>query len=402
MTKEEHASHILKSLSDELDIPDSHYEKATARYKSFGDHLHRPQSGVLKYKPVYSPQGSFSLGTVTKSPNGQRPCYDLDSVVELTAMSKNSITQAGLKELVGLEAKTYAEQNGVKKPVHEGKRCWTIEYSDSDVDFHIDFLPAVPEELAAKRILTRLWGVPESQASLAVAITDRQHPQYSQITQDWPPSNPRGFAEWFRETMKPAGRKLLVERHITASIDDVPTYQWRTPLQRSVQMLKRHRDIYFADDPDHKPASIIVTTLAAHCYNNQLDLYEAMRKIVNDMPNKIEPRGDEFWIPNPVNPKENFADRWRDDRVKALRCYEWLGAVRDAFEKIISETGLHKVGTVIEASFGEDAAHGTLRRMGDSMKQDRVAGRLRVEATGVLGATGHPVKSHEFYGQTQD
>ena len=36
-----------------------------------------------------------------------------------------------------------------------------------------------------------------------------------------------------------------------------------------MQILKRHRDGAFADRPDVKPASIILTTLAAHAYNQE-------------------------------------------------------------------------------------------------------------------------------------
>jgi hypothetical protein len=35
----------------------------------------------------------------------------------------------------------------------------------------------------------------------------------------------------------------------------------KTPLQQAVQILKRHRDMMFADDPEHKPISVIITTL---------------------------------------------------------------------------------------------------------------------------------------------
>jgi len=47
-----------------------------------------------------------------------------------------------------------------------------------------------------------------------------------------------------------------------ATIDELPTYRWKTPLQQVVKILKRHRDVMFLDAPDKKPMSIIITTLA--------------------------------------------------------------------------------------------------------------------------------------------
>ena len=35
----------------------------------------------------------------------------------------------------------------------------------------------------------------------------------------------------------------LVESRAYAKVDDVPPYEWKTPLQRSIQIMKRHRDV---------------------------------------------------------------------------------------------------------------------------------------------------------------
>ena len=41
------------------------------------------------------------------------------------------------------------------------------------------------------------------------------------------------------------------------SIEDVPEWRVKTPLQRSVQILKRHRDIYFQQKPEVRPVSVL-------------------------------------------------------------------------------------------------------------------------------------------------
>lgn len=392
---------LLNCLSDELDIPESHYTKATERYDSIGQFMHRRDSGVLNSKPAFYPQGSFSLGTVTKSPKGQKASYDLDSVLELTKLTKEGISQYEVKAMVGAEVKLYAKQNGINKPVDEGNRCWTLEYSDNDVEFHIDILPAIPDDLATKRALV-LDGVDQQYAARAVAITDKQSPYYKQLTNQWPRGNPRGYGSWFRDVMRLAGKQLLAARRITASIDDVPTYMWKTPLQRIVQILKRHRDVFFSRNPEQKPASIIVTTLAAQSYCNELNIDEAIRNIVAKMPGLIERRGDEFWIPNPVNRMENFADRWNADPTKALLFFNWISKFQSSVQELFGVTGLNKAGELIKSSFGEDVAHGSLIRMGESIREARRGSNLFISSSGILGSRGKPVKKHEFYGEACD
>ena len=100
-----------------------------------------------------------------------------------------------------------------------------------------------------------------------------------------------------------------------AEIEKVPNYRIKTPLQRCVQLLKRHRDIVFENDQENRPASILITTLAAYAYENEADMVDAMINIIDRMPSFITERNGVSWVPNPVDPSENFADRWADHPV---------------------------------------------------------------------------------------
>ena len=68
-----------------------------------------------------------------------------------------------------------------------------------------------------------------------------------------------------------------------ASVDEVPDQLVRTSLQRSVQIMKRHRDLKFSNSQDngHMPISIVITTLAAQLYQGESDIYSALSGIVN-------------------------------------------------------------------------------------------------------------------------
>ena len=73
-----------------------------------------------------------------------------------------------------------------------------------------------------------------------------------------------------------------------AKVGNVPAYkEKKSPLQRVVQILKRHRDLMFNGD-ESKPISIIITTLAARAYNKETDVLDALVNVVNSMERYIE------------------------------------------------------------------------------------------------------------------
>ena len=75
----------------------------------------------------------------------------------------------------------------------------------------------------------------------------------------------------------------------------------KAPLQIAVQVLKRHRDIYF-DGSDDAPISIIITTLAARAYQGQDSIYATLSHLLERMPNFIEYDANGLaYIRNPMN-----------------------------------------------------------------------------------------------------
>lgn len=322
---------LADALASELDIPDSHYEKACDRYASIGRWLHREDSLVVALAPQVSAQGSFQYGTVIP-PLDRDGEYDLDLVC-LLQTTKDAITQARLKEVVGAEIQSYAERYGMLRAPDEGKRCWTLHYADG-VSFHIDILPCVPEDLETISHLVRA-GAPAGLARHAVAITDRNHPCYHTITRDWARSNPVGLREWFKLRAEPhrlgrVGSSLREEKDIA----DVPSYRWKTPLQRAIQVMKRHRDVTFRKDPDLAPISMIITALAGQAYRGETTVLDALIRIVGDMPAFI--RRDRSRVPNPVNPLEDFADRWRTDERLERAFWSWYEQLQADVEALQS------------------------------------------------------------------
>ncbi len=235
----------------------------------------------------------------------------------------------------------------------------------------MDILPALPD---AQRYQLKL--LIEGHPALAqdntlsghgLAITDKTHPQYNRPTDDWPQSNPTGYAAWFRGRMRvrltEAKRALARRERITASVDEIPDYKVKTPLQRAIQLLKRHRDWMFAEDDGHKPISIIITTLAAHAYNEERTISAALQGILTGMDRYIEDRGGVAWVANPVNPAENFADKWAEESRKHENFRRWLEQARQDFALYLRASTFDNVPSPLRERLGAKLVDSTMAAM---------------------------------------
>lgn len=347
---------LLEAMADALDIPPSKFEEAKSRYEAIGNWLDRPESTLAGYDPAISPQGSFLLGTVTR-PFTDTEEYDVDLGCRLKA-TKAEFTQKSLKDAVGYEVALYAKAHSMTKP-EEHRRCWRLNYA-AGAQFHMDIVPALPDALRYQaELLSQGYHELAYDAGLtgqAITITDNTLPHYDQPTYDWPQSNPLGYAVWFRGRMRvqlAARKRVFAERErITASVDEIPDYKVKTPLQRAIQLLKRHRDCMFADDAEHKPVSIIITTLAAHAYNEEPTISSALQSILTGMDRYIDDRDGTAWVANPVNPAENFADKWVEEPKKRQNFYRWLDQARQDFALYLRASSFDKVPEQLRKHLG--------------------------------------------------
>jgi hypothetical protein len=339
-------SKIIGQLVDSIGIPVSSYETARKRYDDLGAWVRRRDSLVASYRPHVYPQGSFRLGTVVRPviADGE---YDLDLGCRLrVGVTKTTHTQQQLKEMIGTELRAYRVARQIKAPLEELHRCWRLQYQD-ELPFHLDTVPSIPEDPYRRieiRNLITSSGVGLDLAAAIVeltgAITDDRLPSYRAISNDWRVSNSEGYALWFESRMRLAVG-LMEQRALqarVARVDDLPAYDWRSPLQACVQVLKRHRDVMFVKQCDSAPISIIITTLAGHAYSGETDLYAALTGVLRYMDSFIQSKSPR--IPNPVNPAEDFADKWQDQKYRHLdlegNFRRWLETARRDFALLAS------------------------------------------------------------------
>jgi hypothetical protein len=371
-TQRQQLSTLLKHAAVALDIPETLYLAAVENYEEVGAWLAAEDSPLRSAFPEIYPQGSFRLGTIVR-PITDKDEYDIDLVC-LLQLKKQSISQKDLKDRVGARLRNNREYS---KIVEEGRRCWTLNFPDR---FHMDILPAIPDA----------EGLEDS-----ILITDQELVR-------WQHSDPKNYATWFWGRMATATirEKRALAESLKAHIEDVPDWKVRTPLQRAVQLLKRHRDIYFEDDCDDKPASIILTTLAANAYIGQDDVFDTLTYLAETMPHFIELRDGVSWVANPVNDKENFADKWRDHPERREKLLAWLMQLQAECSEAMEKRGLHQITESLGHSFGESIMTKAAASIGADLLSQREAGAMFMNpVSGTLGAAGTiPVRSHKFYG----
>jgi hypothetical protein len=354
----ETSGRLLDFVVEHLDIPRSLYEKTRDRHRSLGEWLQREESVLARFDPDVRPQGSFRFGTVIR-PLRDDDEYDLDNVCVLKNLGKSTLSQRQLKEHYGREVIGYARANKMLKPVTEHHRCWRLQYSD-EVEFHLDTLPCVPEDESVL-LNVRGLGVEPEFALRAVAITDRRDRNYERISPLWPSSNPRGFAAWFER--RAALGRTPARFSIRAMVEDVPPYEWKTTLQRSIQILKRHRDVMFSDPEvaDLAPISMIITNLAARAYEGETEIWQALNNIVEKMPSFVQPTRPR--VPNPADPAEDYADKWSRDPRLAKSFEDWHAAVRADLRRLSSSIEDGSVKSRARSAFKIDLSDREVRQL---------------------------------------
>lgn len=397
---------ILGQVTDSLDISETEYNAAVQSYKAVGGYLSNEDSALAPYEPTILPQGSFLIGTVIK-PISKKCDLDLDLVCQLK--NKNiSWTQADIKKIIGNQLKKHKTFDSLLDK--EGRRCWTLKYrqnSSNGGKYHMDILPAIVSN-GFGEILEKAFSYHNNDnfEQLSIRITDNEMlPAYyiSTNVYEWLKSNPFGFASWF---LNQADLNIAKSFSLREVIKPVPVYQKeRLPLQRVVQILKRHRDVMFNDDKE-KPISIIITTLAGRAYQKEPNIIDALFNVVHRMEvfieNKIDIHtGEEYkFIGNPVNSAENFADKWKENKNKEEKFYKWIDQVKLDIQTTLVKRSIPLIAESMKKPFGEELINKAFNSYGDSQLLKRESGNMKMaKSSGILGSLGTIVKGHNFHGK---
>lgn len=339
----------ILSIIDKIDITPTMYFNAVEKYMQLARYL--SDNGIEA--EIY-PQGSFALGTVVRPiMKGDDAAYDLDFVCQVHDY-KNTLSPTELRNKV---LKILQDSKLYDRNLKIYEECFTIEFADIDgVGFSIDIVPAVAESAETiARLVTKT--VRQDLVETAIAIPKQEYNQYSWLT-----NNPLGYKVWFdeingrfNETSKIEYRQKLLEenRHVFSSIQEIPENLDRSSLQRVIQILKFHRDVYYSfktNGDEMKPISAIINTIVAKIAANaasHINVFELLQYVLEELAvyaeqqtldeirfaakydnrSLILKKGASWVICNPANPEDNLANQWTDITAKTF--FMWVEAVRN-------------------------------------------------------------------------
>jgi len=225
--------------------------------------------------------------------------------------------------------------------------------------------------------------VPLKYAQTAIMITTKtDNGEYI-----WDDSNPKGYKAWLDDitSLYEQEKRALVKD----SVERVPGQnESKTSVHRVIQILKRHRDVRFdkANKSDIKPISMIITTLAAKVAekneNKSVSIFELLELVIrsatkvkelseknmryDDFEESFIKRKDngEWEIINPVNPEENFADKWHENNSeKAKAFFQWVDWLKQDLLDSLTGRDSVKAFKVLSEGLGSDVIKGVYKKM---------------------------------------
>lgn len=374
---------VLEHICQALELTEAQQRLARERYEAVGNWLALSRDPLLRGLTIY-PQGSVPLGTTVKPLARQE--HDVD-LVGWNPSLPVATQPSALKKAIGDRLRQSGHYNDI---LEEKPRCWRINYAN---EFHLDITPSISNpscgaggELVPDKPLKR-----------------------------WKPTNPKGYRAWFekRAALEPAYRvlKRLSFEDVRANVEPFPTQApLKGVLRRTIQLVKRHRDVHFAKaDPSLAPISIIITTLAAKSYaycvssfvfDTELDLLESIIRLMPVFIDKGHSNGVRQWyIWNETTDGENFAEKWNREPKLADAFYAWHARALNDVEKMIGLAGLDTLNKSLAASFGEAPVAKAIESLTSAVSSARSAGGLTIRPTaGLTAGVGMVVRTNTFFG----
>lgn len=390
MNKEQKLGMLFSGLADKLNISETLYDRAVTAYTALADYI---KDNNKDWNVEIFPHGSFELGTVIKPVNDEDE-YDVDLVV--LVRYPDFCDAHELRETIQAFLEAHGRYDG---KIEEKKQCLRVVYSDS-AQFHMDVVCAKSSEYDDENVIE-------------VAKKDEQQAGY-----DFKKSNPKGYIDWFKQSMN--YKRLLQEARMKASyeasteVQELSLPKMKTPLQKAIQILKRHRDIYFQNNLDNRPSSIIITTLCALSYDNAKlydssndNVYLTIKKMLETFPMFLGTDSlGQYKLSNPSFPDENFLYKWNVDENQKKHFFQWIEKARaDIISNPLQflEDNPDKLRDILFSGFGSNITRAAFESYGEAYK--KLNSSLRIDKNTMSTtinegeATVKP-KPNTFYGDT--
>jgi hypothetical protein len=377
---------ILEWAVASLELTAQQRADIEATYHECGDHLSTGLGLVLNLGDIF-PQGSMRLGTVIRPFRDITDFFDLDVVFRI-ALLCTTHSSSTLRRDVGVHLRT--KYNGAVKPLAKG---WRLDFG-AEKDYYLDIIPAMDSPAGGN----------------IIAITDGNN---------WRDSNPRDYAAGFElvAALSPRFEGDSIVEGVTAlannaRIEPLPEHtRLKSPLQRIVQITKRHRDYYFNKKTKQAgliTPSIVVTTLLMKAYAGKVHArvypsgFDLLLACVEDMPNHLEAWEDHagvihYRLSNPSLPAENLVEKWNDQRYSEA-FFAWHRDFVLFLYALLSGEGDQR--RLLTETLGKRAVDSAFARQTDNFGLARRHGLLSVDSNVglALGTVGRVSPRHVIHG----
>lgn len=383
---------LLDSIAENLDLSSTQLKNIEQAYKGVSIWLAESTNPLLADAEIY-PQGSVRLKTAVR-PLGHDE-FDVDLILYLPHADL-----ANREDIMSAVRQRLSEHTKYSNLMSELPRGFRINYAG---DYHLDITPGKRHEHSW------LQGQP-------MWIPDKK--------EGLKESNAKGMAEIFdevslllpiRKTLKAANESYAID-----GIEDFPAQHLKAPLNRIVQILKRHRDEWAqssSHNSDHRPISVLITILAAWSYKNIIDSgkvyendFDLILDVIESLPKYIQCNAGEFLVCNPAMEQENYAEKWnrtKNSEGEALRraFNSWHQVAMQTFEQLAlqADKGIDVAFDSLSESFGSTpvshARKAMMEKLNEKRKHKKLGVALKTGAIITTSSTATPIRSNTFYGR---
>ena len=370
---------VLAEIAINIQLPPGLHAKAVDRYEAVRRYIERLGSPLEGRVDCFYPQGSMRIDA-TISTRGTDDEYDIDIVAEIGG--RDDGPEALLDDL---EAALVGYPVG--KIVRQ-TRCITLYYADG---MHLDVTPA------------RRTALKEKQGVIAHAKkgANVDPPRYVAM-------NAFAFGDWYsartpveERFAKALSRRLYEQAGIPfaadADVHDVPD---QTPLiiksvtTVALQLLKRHRNILYANETGRLPPSILLSCHAGHAAQPGMGLADMVIRQARWTARAIDSAaqsGRLLSVPNPEYPAEMFTDRWPETQAQQTGYSRRLHALAQGLEAAQKgNVQLEDLQIWLREQFGERVVTRSVKAFNERLGRQVKAGQQGYTRSGGLFTPAAP------------
>lgn len=362
---------LLDKMAENIQLGKTRYDRMIEHYEAVKNWIESDEKFFNPFKYDIYPHGSVRIQTTVKPL--EKDEFDLDIVIQLKTDWNVHSPQRIYKEL----KRRLGEHEVYKAKMESKNRCLRLNYAG---DFHMDIMPGVQE-----------FSYDEDR----IMVPDKEMNR-------WVSSNPRGYSKWFHNKANMVKQSLL-EKALRAEGLPADNFENKKPLQRAVQLIKRYRDVYFQEDDAFKTSSIVLTTIVGQFYSGEDSIYETIDNVIAKILNNMRLQSGRIKVFNPVNPDEDFTDKWGDEHQYHIEFEKFSKFLHEEWQKLKQENGVLAEGVLLKGLFGAELFTKAQKAQNDQLEEMRREGKLYINrdtggVTSLSGVSSQPVKKNTFFG----